>query len=87
LNGDFLDRGSFLIEVILILFAFKSMSLTALYLSRGNHGSKCVNQIYGFEGGVVSKYNEGMDEIVTEVSLLLAFGSCPRLVVFLELTV
>ncbi|KAL9992022.1 putative protein-serine/threonine phosphatase [Helianthus debilis subsp. tardiflorus] len=48
-NGDFLVRGSFSVEVILTLFAFKCMSPSAIHLSCGNHESKSMNKIYGFE--------------------------------------
>lgn len=54
-NGDFVDRGSFSLEVILTLFGYKLVFPNGVNLSRGNHESKNMNKIYGFEGEVKHK--------------------------------
>ena len=55
-NGDFVDRGSFSVEVIVTLLAFKLANPKCMYLNRGNHESLNLTKMYGFEGEVKKKY-------------------------------
>ncbi|XP_028409082.1 serine/threonine-protein phosphatase 5-like [Dendronephthya gigantea] len=66
-NGDFVDRGSFSCEVIFTLFSFKLLYPNHFFMSRGNHETSSMNQMYGFEGEVKSKYSTDMVELFTEV--------------------
>ena len=86
-NGDFVDRGSFSVEVILVLFAFKCMCPTGLYISRGNHEIRSMNNIYGFEGEVKSKYNESMIELFAEVFCCLPVAHVLNNKIFLSMVV
>ncbi|XP_013413791.1 serine/threonine-protein phosphatase 5 [Lingula anatina] len=66
-NGDFVDRGSFSVECILTLWGFKLLYPSHFYMSRGNHESETMNQMYGFDGEVKAKYTNQMAELFTEV--------------------
>ncbi|XP_023217724.1 serine/threonine-protein phosphatase 5-like [Centruroides sculpturatus] len=75
-NGDFVDRGSFSVECIFTLFGFKLLYPNHFYMSRGNHESETMNQMYGFEGEVRSKYSAQMAELFTEVFNFLPLAYC-----------
>jgi serine/threonine-protein phosphatase 5 len=57
-NGDFIDRGSFSVEVILTLLMWKICLPQHLYMTRGNHEASALNRMYGFYGEVTHKYTK-----------------------------
>ncbi|XP_075223085.1 protein phosphatase D3 isoform X2 [Lycorma delicatula] len=75
-NGDFVDRGSFSVECIFTLFGFKLLYPNHFFMSRGNHESQTMNQMYGFEGEVRSKYSALMSDLFTEVFNWLPLAHC-----------
>ena len=66
-NGDFVDRGSFSFEVVITLFAIKLAHPNGLYMMRGNHETKNMNRIYGFEGEIQHKYNKQIMALFADV--------------------
>ncbi|XP_045607414.1 serine/threonine-protein phosphatase 5 [Procambarus clarkii] len=75
-NGDFVDRGSFSVECIYVLFGFKLLYPNHFFMSRGNHESVTMNQMYGFQGEVKAKYTAQMAELFTEVYNWLPLCHC-----------
>uniref|UniRef100_A0AAR2L070 Serine/threonine-protein phosphatase n=1 Tax=Pygocentrus nattereri TaxID=42514 RepID=A0AAR2L070_PYGNA len=75
-NGDFVDRGSFSVEVILTLFGFKLLYPDYFHLLRGNHETDNMNQMYGFEGEVKAKYTAQMFQLFSEVFQWLPLAQC-----------
>jgi serine/threonine-protein phosphatase 5 len=71
-NGDFVDSGPFSVEVILSFLLFKIHDPTCIYLTIGNHETKNMNRIYGFEGEVRAKYDDKIFELLLEL-----FGHLP----------
>lgn len=66
-NGDFVDRGSWSFEVVMTLLAFKAVDTDSVHLTRGNHESKSMNQIYGFYGEVKAKMGQSAVEVFREL--------------------
>ena len=66
-NGDFVDRGSFSVENVLVLFAWKLLYPNSFFLSRGNHETINMNKVYGFEGEVKHKFDMKVMAVFTEV--------------------
>ena len=69
LDGDFVDRGSFSVECIFVLFGFKLLYPDHFFMSRGNHESENMNKMYGFEGEVRAL----MDQCLISIYLLLIY--------------
>ena len=62
-----MDRGSFSVEVILTLLAFKLLYPQHMHLTRGNHETDDMNKMYGFQGEAKAKYGEKAYEVFKEV--------------------
>ncbi|XP_062610929.1 serine/threonine-protein phosphatase 5-like, partial [Saccostrea cucullata] len=75
-NGDFVDRGSFSVECVIVLFCFKLLFPNHFFMARGNHESITMNQMYGFEGEVKSKYTSQMADLFTEIFNWLPLAHC-----------
>ena len=54
--GDFVDRGAWGLEVLVLLAALKLAAPGAVTLLRGNHESSTCTQLYGFRTEVARKY-------------------------------
>ena len=65
-NGDFVDRGSWSIEVILLIFAMKMKNPNAVFMNRGNHEMLEANMIYGFAGETGAKYDLDLFNLFSE---------------------
>ncbi|GAA5917451.1 hypothetical protein JCM6882_006473 [Rhodosporidiobolus microsporus] len=83
-NGDFVDRGSWSTEIMLVLFAYKWLFPNNVRLLRGNHESKDMNLVYGLRGEMVKKYGEQSYMLVEEtftalpLSALISASAPPR---------
>lgn len=75
-NGDFVDRGSFSVENVLLLFAWKLLFPDHFHLTRGNHETKNMNSVYGFTGEVAAKFDAPTMTLFTEVFQALPLACC-----------
>lgn len=75
-NGDFIDRGSFSVEVIITMLAWKVRFPNHFFMARGNHETKNLNKMYGFEGEVRHKYDIKTYDLFSELFTYLPVAHC-----------
>lgn len=66
-NGDFVDRGSWSCEVIISMLALKVLYPKHFMMTRGNHETINMNNMYGFKGEVEHKYSKRVFDLFTEL--------------------
>lgn len=59
-NGDFVDRGTHGVEVLLVLLCLKILYPDYIHLNRGNHEDAAITAVYGFKGEATRKYSKPM---------------------------
>eukprot|EP00758_Cryptobia_borreli_P011390 Tbor_TRINITY_DN5650_c3_g2::TRINITY_DN5650_c3_g2_i4::g.8998::m.8998/K04460/PPP5C; serine/threonine-protein phosphatase 5 len=63
-NGDFVDRGAYGVEVLLILFSLMLAFPKSVALNRGNHECDYMNEEYGFDVEVTTKYDRNIFRLI-----------------------
>ncbi|KAL5108498.1 hypothetical protein TcWFU_001552 [Taenia crassiceps] len=71
-NGDFVDRGTNSIEVLVILLSCLLAHPSAVFLNRGNHEDPMLNKRYGFADEVRTKYPKQYKKILKQTELLFS---------------
>eukprot|EP00808_Paulinella_micropora_P023590 g11404.t1 len=61
-NGDFVDRGAWGLEVLVLLLYLQNAFPSHVVLLRGNHESRDMTHFFGFQGEVFHKLNRDMYE-------------------------
>eukprot|EP00759_Apiculatamorpha_spiralis_P038075 PhF_6_TR37544/c1_g1_i1/m.55608 len=75
-NGDFVDRGANSVEILLLLYGMLVACPQAVYLNRGNHEVFYMNEDYGFDVEVTTKYDRQMYHLMQRTFNGLPLATC-----------
>jgi serine/threonine-protein phosphatase 2B catalytic subunit len=64
--GDYVDRGAFSVEVVILLYALKLNFPNEVFLIRGNHECRQMTQYFSFRNECLQKYDVETYELFME---------------------
>eukprot|EP00401_Gymnodinium_catenatum_P061833 CAMPEP_0117471076 /NCGR_PEP_ID=MMETSP0784-20121206/7548_1 /TAXON_ID=39447 /ORGANISM="" /LENGTH=651 /DNA_ID=CAMNT_0005265191 /DNA_START=162 /DNA_END=2120 /DNA_ORIENTATION=- len=67
-NGDLVDRGSHQLEVLFIVISFKLAYPNRVWILRGNHEVRSMNQVYGFQKECVSRLGSALGQTIFDAA-------------------
>jgi protein phosphatase len=70
-NGDFVDRGFHGPEVLFIIYSLCLAFPHCVYLNRGNHEQRRMNEKYHFEDQIRQRYDPELYDLIADTFLLL----------------
>lgn len=77
-NGDFVDRGSCGVEILLVLFSLLLACPKCVSLNRGNHECDYMNDEYGFDVEVSTKYDRNLFRLIQRCFCALPLATIVR---------
>lgn len=72
--GDYVDRGSFSVEVVLLVYALKLNYPKTIFLLRGNHEWRQMTGFFNFRIEVLTKYDEETYNLFMDTFDVLPIG-------------
>lgn len=64
--GDFVDRGSFSVEVVILLYAIKISFPQTIYFLRGNHECRQMTTFFNFREECLYKYDQQVYDLLMD---------------------
>jgi diadenosine tetraphosphatase ApaH/serine/threonine PP2A family protein phosphatase/Ca2+-binding EF-hand superfamily protein len=75
-NGDIVDRGANSFEALMIIYTMMVVSPDHVFVNRGNHEVFYMNEDYGFDVEVATKYDRPMYHLVQRSFNAIPLGTC-----------